>query len=306
MIKIFGHKSPDTDSTGSPLIWEWYNTNIRKSEASAALLGKTNSEALFVLDRWEFTPPPIIDDVEDGENVIIVDTNNPAELPTNIHSANILEIIDHHLLTGGLSTRNPIAITFKPLACTATIMHDLMEETGRKNMPAGIKGLTLSCILSDTLAFRSPTTTEHDMRLAERLAEDLSIDISDYASEMFAAKSDISSYSNEDLVLLDSKRYDTDDRKLRISVLETTAPDSIFDRKADLLKAMETVAENEKIDQVLFFIVDILRQQSTLLLPNDLSRRIASKSFAVDTADSYVVLPGVVSRKKQIIPNLRA
>ena len=93
-IKVFGHKSPDTDSTGSPLIWAWYLTEVKGTPAEAVLLGEPNTEAAFVLNRWDLEKPAIIKDVADGEPVVIVDTNNPAELPANINNADIQEIID--------------------------------------------------------------------------------------------------------------------------------------------------------------------------------------------------------------------
>ena len=121
-IQIFGHKSPDTDSTGSPIIWSWYLSDIKGTPATPALLGEPNTEAAFMLTRWNLDKPDIIDSVEAGAQVIIVDTNNPAELPATINDADILAIIDHHALVGGLTTKGPIDITIRPLACTATIM----------------------------------------------------------------------------------------------------------------------------------------------------------------------------------------
>ena len=134
MIKVFGHKAPDTDSTGSAIIWAWYLNKLMNQPAEAVLLGKPNTEAKFVLDHWGFVEPRIIVDVEDGEPVIIVDTNNPEELPQNIKNADILSIIDHHKLIGGLETRGPISITMRPLACTASIMHNLMDGN-KKEIP---------------------------------------------------------------------------------------------------------------------------------------------------------------------------
>ncbi|MDO7563195.1 MAG: DHH family phosphoesterase, partial [Planktomarina temperata] len=126
MIKVFGHKAPDTDSTGSAIIWAWYLNEMKGQDAQAALLGTPNTEAAFVAQRWGFKTPEIIADVDNNAPVVIVDTNNPAELPSNINQADILAIIDHHKLVGGLETKGPISITIRPLACTATIMHDLM------------------------------------------------------------------------------------------------------------------------------------------------------------------------------------
>ncbi|GGD27319.1 manganese-dependent inorganic pyrophosphatase [Sinisalibacter lacisalsi] len=300
---VFGHKSPDTDSTGSPIIWAWYLNEVRGTEAEAVLLGEPNTEAAFVLKRWDVPKPRIIADVAADQPCVVVDTNNPAELPASINAADVRQIIDHHKLAGGLETKGPIDITIRPLACTATIMYDLMGDDTAK-MPDWVRSLALSCILSDTLEFRSPTTTPRDREVAEDLAHELGISIPDYAEEMFAAKSDVSAFSDAELLRMDSKEYTVGGKKFRISVLETTAPEIPLDRKASLMEAMEKVATEDGVDQVLLFVVDILNEESTLLVPNDLVKTLAEKSFAATVDGDTVVLPGVVSRKKQIIPNL--
>ncbi|MGB1509414.1 MAG: manganese-dependent inorganic pyrophosphatase, partial [Paracoccaceae bacterium] len=256
-----------------------------------------------VLKRWNLQKPALLGELTSNTPVIIVDTNNPAELPENINSADIHSIIDHHKLTGGLETKGPIDITLRPLACTATIMHDLMGDDAAK-MPEAIKGAALSCILSDTLAFRSPTTTDHDRMIAEKLASDLGVDIAAYASEMFDAKSDVSAFSDAELLRMDSKEYAVGGTKFRVSVLETTSPKLILDRKDSLMASMDVVAQEDGVDQVLLFVVDILREEATLLVPNELVKNVAAKSFSTTATGDTVVIPGLMSRKKQIIPNL--
>ena len=301
--QVFGHKSPDTDSTGSPILWAWY-MNEQGVAAAPKLLGEPNTEAAFMLERWNLEKPEIISDVANDAAVVIVDTNNPAELPANINNADIQAIIDHHKLVGGLETKGPIDITVRPLACTATIMLDLMGDDAAK-MPEAIKGAALTCILSDTMEFRSPTTTDHDRAMAENLAADLNIDIPSYAAEMFAAKSDVSSFSDAELLRMDSKEYEVDGTKFRVSVLETTAPAVVLDRQASLVESMVSVAEEDCVDQVLLFVIDILNKEATLLVPNDLVKGVAEKSFGATVSGDSVVLPGILSRKKQIIPNLK-
>ncbi|MBL6428797.1 MAG: manganese-dependent inorganic pyrophosphatase [Maritimibacter sp.] len=300
---VFGHKSPDTDSTGSPLIWAWYLNEIKGEQAKAVLLGQPNTEAAFVLERWSQSTPDIISEVELGQRCVIVDTNNPAELPAAINDADVVQIIDHHKLVGGLETKGPIDITIRPVACTATIMYDLMGDDTAK-MPDEIRALALSCILSDTLEFRSPTTTDRDIEVAKTLAAELGVSIPDYAAEMFAAKSDVSAYSDAELLRMDSKEYEVGGKKFRVSVLETTAPDIPMGRKDSLMETMVTVAEEDGVDQVLLFVVDILKEEATLLVPNDLVKTLCEKSFSTSVSGDTAVLPGIVSRKKQIIPNL--
>ena len=303
VLQVFGHKSPDTDSTGSPIIWAWYLSEIQGIPAQANLLGEPNNEALFMLQHWQLDKPEIISEVAPGAPVVIVDTNNPAELPDVINQADIRAVIDHHKLVGGLETKAPIDITIRPLACTATIMHDLMGADAAK-MPRAVKGAMMSCILSDTLAFRSPTTTDHDRALAEALAEELSVNLSEYSAQMFAAKSDVSAFSDVELLRMDSKSFPVGDQTLRVSVLETTAPHVVLARKAALMAAMGPVALEDNVDQVLLFVVDILAEEATLLVPNEAVKSIAEKSFDVCVDGDIVVLPGVMSRKKQIVPQL--
>ncbi|MCC5962217.1 MAG: manganese-dependent inorganic pyrophosphatase [Rhodobacteraceae bacterium] len=303
MIKVFGHLSPDTDSTGSPLIWAWYLTQVQDTPAQAVLLGEPNTEAAFVLEHWGFERPDILTDLPEGTPVVIVDTNNPAELPEGINKADIRAIIDHHKLVGGLETKAPIDITIRPLACTATIMFSLIGKQ-LAQAPRGIKGLMLSCILSDTLEFRSPTTTQEDRAVAHALAEDLGVDIGELAAAMFAAKSDVSRFTAAELLKMDAKKYSVGDKTFRISVLETTAPAQVLARKDELIAAMPEVAAADGADEVMLFVIDILQEEATLLVPSDTVKAVTEKSFGVTVEGDQVVLPGVMSRKKQIIPVL--
>ncbi|MEQ3707848.1 MAG: manganese-dependent inorganic pyrophosphatase [Tateyamaria sp.] len=301
---VFGHKSPDTDSTGSPIIWAWYLNEIKGTAAEPVLLGEPNTEAAFVLKKWDLPKPRIISSVEADQPVVIVDTNNPAELPDAINDADITAIIDHHKLVGGLATKGPIDIRIEPLACTATIMWKMIGKD-MAQMPTGVKGAMLSCILSDTLEFRSPTTTQEDKAIAHDLAKDLGVDIAAYASEMFEAKSDVSAFSDAELLRMDSKEYAVDGTQFRVSVLETTAPKIVLDRKDSLMASMVDVAKEDGADEVLLFVVDILKEEATMLIPNDRVKGVAEKSFDAAVTGDTVVLPGVMSRKKQIIPNLK-
>ena len=141
--------------------------------------------------------------------------------------------------------------------------------------------------------------------LAEELAVDLGIDLNAYATEMFEAKSDISSFFDAELLRMDSKEYSIGDTKFRVSVLETTAPKIVIDRKASIMETMTTVAAEDGVDQVLLFVVDILREEATMMIPNALSKIVAEASFGATVTGDTVVLPGIMSRKKQIIPNLK-
>lgn len=305
MIKVFGHKSPDTDATGSAIIWAWYLNEHTGADATPYVLGELNTETEFVLSRWSTPTPALLESVTADDEVTIVDTNNPQELFANINETNIIEIIDHHKLVGGIETAGPITITTRPMASTASVMHELIG-VHVDTMPENIAGIMLSCILSDTLEFRSPTTTPADKDIAEKLATKLGITISEYAAEMFAAKSDVSAFSDKGLLTLDSKKFAVGDVNLRVSVIETTTPQTILDRKEGIIDAITAlVSEEADVDEVLFFIVDILNEEAVVFTHNDRVKQIIANSFNVACDTETEVLPGVVSRKKQILPSLK-
>ena len=305
MIKVFGHLSPDTDATGSAIIWAWYLNTHTGADATPFVQGDLNTETAFVLNHFKVATPARLPALIAGESVVVVDTNNPQELPENINETNLVQLIDHHKLVGGLTSDVPTEITLRPLACTATVIYDLMDIAAA-DLPSEIAGLVLSCILSDTLAFRSPTTTPHDQDVAETLANTLGISITEYADMMFAAKSDISMFTDSGLIKLDSKKFEVGTKNLRVSVIETTTPETILARKVGIIHAIETcITEENDIDDVLFFIVDILREEATVLTYSDLTKEIIQNSFGVTVTSDTEVLPGILSRKKQIIPALK-
>jgi len=305
MIKVFGHYSPDTDCTGSAIIAAWYYSEILGKHAAPYLLGELNPETKFVLDYWKVPALPILEDVEADDEVVIVDTNNAEELVANLGNAQILQIIDHHRLMGNITTAYVVDTTIKPLASTASVLLSLMSDSDREQMPEAIKGLMLSCILSDTLEFRSPTTTDYDRAIAEELAAELNLDMPQYAAQMFEAKSDVSDYSAKELVKMDSKIAEFNGKKYRVGVLETASPKVILERKTELMEAQIEVCKEEGLAEAFLFIIDILNEEATLLVPNTATQLMAEKSFNIEVAGDTVVLPGIVSRKKQIIPQLQ-
>ncbi len=303
MIRVFGHRAPDMDATGSAIIWAWYLKEVKGIDAAPFVLGTPNAEARFALDRWNVDCPPVLERLAAGDDVVVVDTNNPAELPEGVNDANVLAVIDHHLIAGGLRTRRPIEFTVRPVAATATVIAGLMGSD-LDRAPVPIRGVMLSCILSDTLEFRSPTTTGEDEDLARKLADGLSLDISSYADELFQAKSDVSHLSDEELLRLDSKIYDVADARFRVTVIETTRPAHVLGRKAGMFGCMKGVASEDEVDQILVFVIDILNEEATLLVPNETVRGIVRDAFGAETGEDTAVLPGIMSRKMQIVPAL--
>ncbi|MFC1649252.1 manganese-dependent inorganic pyrophosphatase [Patescibacteria group bacterium] len=302
MIKVFGHISPDTDSVCSAIAYAWV-LNQKGEKASAYRLGKLNKETLYVLKKFKLKSPPLLENLNAGDKVIIVDTNNPRELPKNINDSEILSIIDHHKLSGGLSTEKSIPIIVKPLGSTATIIWKYAKHLGYK-IPNNILGILLCAILSDTLNLTSPTTTDKERDSVKELSDLLKINPDDLAIEIFRAKSDLTGFSPEDILLTDSKIFNFGGKNTRISVLETTSPRNALKIKNKLAKAMVNQKLSENLSQMYFFVVDIFKSEATLIVPSEEEIMNAENAFKHKFVGGVMKLEGVVSRKKQIVPVL--
>ena len=303
-MQVFGHKIPDTDAICAAMIYTW-ELEARGIAAKAFRLGDLNRETEYVLNALKLEMPPMLESLDMKSAVGIVDTNNPAELPDGIEKANIHSIIDHHKLSG-LTTSGPLEIDARPLCSTGSILYLRAKAAGR-TVPASIAGLMLSCILSDSLEFRSPTTTPLDIELAHELAKLAGIDLHAHAEAMLEAKADISHLSPEAVVMMDSKVYTIGGRKLRISVVETTKPGIAMRQKKALIEAQRKLTGEQKLDDCLLFIVDILNEQAHFLSSSASAARTVEAAWNVPLGqDGVAVLPGVLSRKKQIIPKLEA
>lgn len=301
MTKVFGHKSPDTDATCAPIAYAWF-LRQKGEEAEAFVLGELNRETKFVLKTAKVEAPKLLDKLSEGEEVVIVDTNNPEELPANIDKVAIKAIVDHHKLFG-IKIEHPLEVYMKPVGCSSTLVYQLMQKDNV--VPSKeIATLMLSAILSDTLKFTSPTTTDDDKKTAEELTKIAGVNIDKHAEAMFAAKSDLTGMSAHDILVIDSKVFDFAGKKVRISSLETTKPENAKKLQAELLNEMEKIKRDENLYEIFFFIVNILKTNSELLVSNENAKELAKKAFNNDFSGDYMVLPGVVSRKKQIAPAL--
>jgi len=301
MIKVLGHKNPDTDSTCSPIVYAWFLNEFRNLEAEAVVLGELNKEAQFVLNHFGVVAPRQISSVGEGDKLVILDTNNPDELVEGYQLAEILEIIDHHKLQG-LKTSNITNVTIRTYGSVPTVLWELMAEA-HSNLPRHIAGLMLAPIISDTLKFTSPTTTGQDREVADILAQIAEIDIDTFAAELFAAKSDLTGMSAEQILTTDSKDFDFGGKIYKLAVLETTAPVKALEMRAELVSEIETIKSRENLAGMMFFVVDIINSAAHLFVSSEHEAQIARKAFNADFDESGMMhLPGVVSRKKQIAP----
>lgn len=302
MSKVFitGHKNPDTDSICSALSYAALK-QAQGVEAVAVRLGEVGKEAQYALDYFQVEAPELIASVEEKQAVMLVDHNEPAQSVDGLDKAELLEIVDHHRL-GGLNTANPIFVHIEPVGCTATIITK-MFDCQKVELPKKIAGLLLSAIVSDTVLFKSPTCTEQDKAAAEKLAVIAGVNLKEYGMAMLKAGADLGDLTPAQIAKTDSKPFSFGKYKAivaQISVMDTA---DILAKKAELVVAMQELCQNEGYDMSLLMVTDIMEESTELVFVGEPKQLIAD-AFGKDASGDSIYLPGVMSRKKQIVPQL--
>lgn len=311
MLPVFGHTNPDTDAITSALVYARLLTRLGV-EARAYRLGELNRETPYVLREAGVEAPELLPELPAGTAVALVDHNESAQSVANLHELTVTRVIDHHKL-GDLTTAQPAYLRFEPVGCAATILLALHREAGLE-VEAVDARLMVSAILSDTLHFRSPTTTDRDRQAVEVLAPVAGIeDVEAYALAMFAAKSDLGDTPAETLLRMDYKVFPFGEathpqgvQTWGIGVVETTNPGYVLGRQAELLEAMDRARAEDGLSGVLLSVVDILREHNTTLVLSATEAKVLRDAFGVETQGNRADLGDRISRKKQIVPVLEA
>ena len=230
---------------------------------------------------------------------ILVDHNTALQSAVGIEEAEIIEVIDHHNI-GGIGTTMPINFRNMPVGSTCTILYLLYKENNVE-IPKNIAGLMLSGILSDTLILTSPTTTDIDRETVPVLAQIAGVDYKTYGKEMIKAGASLEGKTEEDVIYTDFKNYPFNNLKLGIGQFSTVSVDDIIDNKENYIKAIEQICAKEEYYLVSFFVTDVIENGSYLFF-NESAKEILSKAFNIENLEQGTYLPGVVSRKKQVIP----
>lgn len=243
-----------------------------------------------------------------GKRVVLVDHNEKNQAVAGIENAEIMEIIDHHRL-GTIQTMSPVFFRNQPLGCTATIIYQMYQEAGVKVEPK-IAGLLCSAIVSDTLLFRSPTCTPMDEMAARSLAEIAGIGIEKYAMEMFGAGSNLKGKSDEEIFYQDFKRFTSGKIAIGVGQITSLNGDELESIRPRVIHYMENARQENSLNLVFFMLTNILTESTDLICEGNGALQLAEKAFHTEPDESgeqtepLVRLPGVVSRKKQLIPAL--
>ena len=300
-VLIFGHKNPDTDSICSSLVKEKLNKKMGKENCVAVRLGKINKETKYVLNYLKIKEPELIESIKEGQEIILIDHNEFNQSVNGIEKAKILEVVDHHRISN-FETSEPLYYTAKPFGCTSTI---LFEEYKKNEVQISKEEAILmaSSIMSDTLLLKSPTTTDHDKKALEELEKIAGINLKEYGLEMLKAGTDLNDFTAEELISLDAKSLDKDGTKFIIAQVNTVNISEVLKRQEELERAIEKEIKEKELKLFVFAITDILNSNSEIIALGE-KADIIEKAFGKKLDNNRAFLEGVVSRKKQLLPNI--
>ena len=298
---IFGHKNPDTDSITSSIVMENLEKKLGNEGVKAYKLGKINKETEFVLNYFGVQEPETLEKIEEKANVILVDHNTFAQSVDGIENANILKVVDHHCITN-FETKTPLYYLAEPVGCTETIIYGLYKANNIE-IDKKIAGLMVSAIISDTLLFKSPTCTEKDIKVAKELAKVAEIDLETYGMEMLKAGTDLSDFTPEELISIDSKNIESNGVSIQVAQINTACIEDVLKSQKEIEVAMTKYIEENGINLFMLCITDIINSNSEAIVLGD-KKETAEKAFKTEIKENRMFLPGVVSRKKQVFPVL--
>ena len=302
MSKVFvtGHKNPDTDSICSALGYAALKRGLGV-DAVAIRAGEVNKETQYALDYFKVEAPELVQSVEEKQPIILVDHNEEGQAVDGLAAADLQGIIDHHRL-GGINTANPIFVHIEPVGCTATIVAKMFDRW-QVELTKEIAGLLLSAIVSDTVLFKSPTCTQQDKDAAEKLAGIAGVDLKEYGMAMLKAGADLGDLTPAQIAKTDSKPFSFGSYKAIVSQISVMDTADILAKKAELTAAMNELCKAEGYNLALLMVTDIMEESTALVFVGEPKQLIAD-AFGKDASGDSIYLPGVMSRKKQIVPQL--
>ncbi|MGB7460276.1 MAG: manganese-dependent inorganic pyrophosphatase [Carnobacterium jeotgali] len=302
-VLIFGHKNPDTDAITSAISFA-YLQNQLGIEAEAVALGEVGEETQYALDYFSVPAPRVVETVaNETDKVMLVDHNEFQQSVNDIADVEVLSVVDHHRISN-FETANPLYYRAEPVGCTNTIIAKLYKEK-EVAIPKDIAGLMLSAIVADTLLFKSPTCTDEDVKIAKELAAIAGVDIESYGLDMLKAGTDLSNKSAAELLDMDAKSFPMGDKNVRVAQINVVDVNDVLSIQTELEKEMQNENHAKNYDLFVLIVTNILDSDSVILaLGNPINA--VEEAFNVTLENNRALLKGVVSRKKQVVPQLTA
>lgn len=300
---VFGHQSPDTDAIGTAIAFSYLQNKLGYNTEPVAL-AKPNDETAYALKKFGFKAPRVIKTASNEVNaVMLVDHNEPQQSVSDIDKVRVTHVVDHHRIMN-FNTTDPIYYRAEPMGCTSTIVWKMYHENGIE-IPQNIAGIMLSAIISDTLLLKSPTTTDYDHKAVKSLAKIAGVDYEDYGLKELKAGTNIDNKTEDQLISGDAKSFKLSGNQVRVAQVNVVDLPDAMKRKDALLKAMDKSAKENNYDLFMLLITNILDSDSdALVVGSDSAKAAFEKAFGKKLDNSEIKLPGVVSRKKQVVPPL--
>ncbi len=297
---VFGHKNPDTDSVCAAIALADLKKKLGE-DIAPAVQGELNPESKFVLDKFGVAAPKVVTSYA-GKDVYLVDHSDLAQSPDDLKEANILGIVDHHKL-GDVTTGQPLECWIWPVGCTCTVISRMYKYLGVE-IPKDIAGIMLCAILSDTVIFKSATCTDEDKAVCAELSEICGeSNLEALGIEMFKVKSAVEGTPIRELVFRDYKDFNMSGKGVGVGQLELVDLSIVDGIKADLEKDIRDLKAEKGHHSVLLMLTDIMKEGTELLVASE-DESVVEKAFGVAPKDGKAWLPGIMSRKKQIVPDL--
>jgi len=303
-IVILGHTNPDTDSIASAVIaQDFFAKEFAGDTVEAYRAGEANNETKFVFKSFGIELPKMLKKVSGKEKIILVDFNEMSQALTGLDFSQVVKIVDHHKIS--MTTEAPISCRAEVVGSTASLLAKMYLEAGKK-ISSKIAKLMVAGILSDTLNLTSPTTTNWDRKIVKELNKTAKLDLKKFVAELFAAKSSLEGISLETLINQDYKAFEIGKYKVGVGTWETTNPESVNSKKEKILEMLRSKKEKDGLDYMLFMVVDILKQNCIMYSIDIKESEFIEKVFKSKVSSNEAFLKGVVSRKKQIVPQITA
>ncbi|MGR3741817.1 manganese-dependent inorganic pyrophosphatase [Companilactobacillus sp. DQM5] len=298
---VFGHKNPDTDAVVAAIAYSYF-MNQKGIDTEPVALGNPNEETKYVFNHFNYDFPRVITSA-DTDKVMLVDHNESQQSVDNISDVEVTHVVDHHRIAN-FETSNPLFYHAEPLGCTSTIIWKLFNQE-KIEIPAQIASLMMSAIISDTLLLKSPTTTDQDKAALESLSRTAGVDYETYGLDMLKAGTNLDSKSAKELVEMDAKTFDMNGKKVRIDQVNTVDLDDTLKRQSEFEEAIKNEMNVENEDLFILLITNILTSDTkAIVLGNDSVLSVFELTFNTKIENNIAYLPGVVSRKKQVVPQL--
>lgn len=304
-ILVFGHQNPDTDAIASSYAYAYLARQAHGLETEAVILGQPNEETRFVLDYFGVETPREIQSLanEGVEQVILTDHNEFQQSAEGIRDVEVFGVVDHHRVAN-FETANPLFMRLEPVGSASSIVYRMFKEN-QVAVPKEIAGLMLSGLISDTLLLKSPTTHVTDIPLATELAELAGVELEVYGLEMLKAGTNLSSKSAAELIDIDAKSFELGGNTVRVAQVNTVDIAEILERQGEIEEAMQAAMAAEGYSDFVLMITDIVNSNSEILTLGANPDKVEA-AFGFKLENHHAFLPGAVSRKKQVVPQLTA